>query len=481
MREELGLPLGGKERAIEQGGKQAGDLLVRERGQGERRGVGLPPAPARSTGEQLRAGRADDEHRNVPGPLDEMVDEVEQAVVRPLQVFEDEHEWAQIRERLEEAAPGGEGLVAAIGRGVGPSQADERTQMVLDPTGLLAVGHRLGDDVPDLLAGNLGGVGLEDACMRFHRLAERPERDPFAVGERPSLAPVDELVRVAVYLARELPDEPALADSGDADHGHQLHRALFAGPRKSAEQELELPLAADERGVRGLLEVDPEAGAGLDGPPDGDRLSLPLRLDSSGLLVHDRPRGGAERRLADEDAVDRRRGLEACSRVHDVSGHHRVAFARPRIERDERFARVHGDAHVEVEPGITVIEARDGVVDGERGADGSLGVILVSDRGPEDGDDRVADELLDGPPVALELPAHPPVVVAERRTDVLGIEPLRPSREVDEVGEEHRDDLPLLSPRRQQPRRTPSRTPGRSGRARRFSSAQTGQTFMREF
>jgi hypothetical protein len=40
-----------------------------------------------------------------------MIDEVEQALVRPVQVLEDEDEWAPVGEGLEEAAPGGEALV----------------------------------------------------------------------------------------------------------------------------------------------------------------------------------------------------------------------------------------------------------------------------------------------------------------------------------------------------------------------------------
>jgi hypothetical protein len=40
-----------------------------------------------------------------------MIDEVEQALVRPVQVLEDEDERAPVGESLEEAAPGGEALV----------------------------------------------------------------------------------------------------------------------------------------------------------------------------------------------------------------------------------------------------------------------------------------------------------------------------------------------------------------------------------
>ena len=47
---------------------------------------------------------------------DELVDEVEKRVVRPVQVLEDEHERTLVRERLEEVPPGGECLAPALGR-----------------------------------------------------------------------------------------------------------------------------------------------------------------------------------------------------------------------------------------------------------------------------------------------------------------------------------------------------------------------------
>ena len=87
---------------------------LRERRERDRRRVALAAAPAGPPLEQLRPRRADDEQRHAGRPVDEVVDEVEQAVVGPVQILEDEHERALLGERLEEAAPGGERLVAAV-------------------------------------------------------------------------------------------------------------------------------------------------------------------------------------------------------------------------------------------------------------------------------------------------------------------------------------------------------------------------------
>ena len=56
----------------------------------------------------------DDEERQSPGPVDQVVDEVEKAFVGPMQVLEDEHERALLAERLEEAPPRREGLAGMV-------------------------------------------------------------------------------------------------------------------------------------------------------------------------------------------------------------------------------------------------------------------------------------------------------------------------------------------------------------------------------
>ena len=105
----------------------------------------------------------------------------------------------------------------------------------------------------------------------------------------------------------------------------------------------------------------------------------------------------------------------------------------------ERLAGRDPDAHLE----LALLGER--LSDGERSANGSLGIVLVCDRRAEDRHDRVADELLDRPAEALELGAHARVVGLEQAPHVLGIHALGPRREADEVAEEARDDLALLA------------------------------------
>ena len=152
--------------------------------------------------------------------------------------------------------------------------------------------------------------------------------------------------------------------------------------------------------------------------PGDHRLGLPLRGDRLRFAVVDRLPGRPLSLLADEHPVDRRRRLQARPGVDDVAGGHPLAGLRASSEPHERLAGVDADPHLEL-----VALARP-VADRERGADSALGVVLVRGRRAEDGHHRIADELLDGAAVALELAADAGVVAAELGLDVLGVHPL---------------------------------------------------------
>jgi hypothetical protein len=83
-----------------------------------------PPQPGRRLSSSGR--RSEDEQRDAARPLDEVLDEIEEAVVGSVEVLEHEHGGAPVAERLEETAPGGEALVApGLARAV-PTESDER-------------------------------------------------------------------------------------------------------------------------------------------------------------------------------------------------------------------------------------------------------------------------------------------------------------------------------------------------------------------
>ena len=65
-------------------------------------------------------------------------------------------------------------------------------------------------------------------------------------------------------------------------------------------------------------------------------------------------------------------------------------------------------------------------------------------RRAEERDHGIADELLDGAPVALELVPGAAVILREQRFDVLRVAAVGAAREPDEIREENGQDLALL-------------------------------------
>ena len=129
-----------------------------------------------------------------------------------MDVLHDDDERSLLGETLEEAAPGGERLVPAIAAELRfAGEAEEREEVRLDPRLVARAGERVLDGLVDLGRDLVRRVLLEDAGLRLDDLAERPERDPVAVGEAAALAPGDEL-GVGVDDPVELVDEPALPD-----------------------------------------------------------------------------------------------------------------------------------------------------------------------------------------------------------------------------------------------------------------------------
>ena len=94
-----------------------------------------------------------------------------------MEILEDEHGRAVLGERLEEAASGGERLLAGRRRLV-DRETDERAQVALDPGGLASVGQERGDRPRQLRRGLAAVVGFEDAGLRLDDLAERPVAMP---------------------------------------------------------------------------------------------------------------------------------------------------------------------------------------------------------------------------------------------------------------------------------------------------------------
>ena len=146
--------------------------------------------PARPAGQQLLAGGGDDQQRGrrrpgaqrppvpvqgrLPGRLQQLLQEVEQGVVGPVQVLQDQDQRPPGGQPVQEAPPGGERLVAAalLDRGA-VALADQPAQVPGDPLdGVRVVGHGVGDDPGQAPAHPVGRVGLEDAGLGLDDLGQ---------------------------------------------------------------------------------------------------------------------------------------------------------------------------------------------------------------------------------------------------------------------------------------------------------------------
>ena len=196
-------------------------VVVGERRQGDRMRVETASAPRRAPFEQLRPRRAEDEQRDVVRPVDEMLDEVERAVVRPVQILE--HQDQRVRS-----------AIASIRRCQAANDSSRPPELAAPGRRAGAGGLRATRVVASVREQLEGGRGLSPrdgaesdsstpTCARS--ASATAPNGAAAVRERPSLPPVDE-VRLRRPCAEELPDEAALPHARRADERHELRRPL---------------------------------------------------------------------------------------------------------------------------------------------------------------------------------------------------------------------------------------------------------------
>ncbi len=163
-----------------------------------------------------------------------------------------------------------------------------------------------------------GRVGLEDACLGLHDLAQGPERDAFAVGQAPPLAP-DHRLLTAMDELEELMDHPALADTRFAEDRDELAGTVADRPVQQAFEERPLGITSDEGDLVSTGDVGPEPGASGERPPRRHGSGLPLGRDRLERLVVEDVLRRQVGELADRDPPSRRAGLQTSGGVDDVT------------------------------------------------------------------------------------------------------------------------------------------------------------------
>ena len=380
-----------------------------------------------------------------PAPLEDVVDEVEQARVRPLEVLEEQNGHAAIGDPLEEGSPCREQLLALAGASL--LHAEQLKQAGLDPAPLLRIGNILRDRRGDPLPGGRGVIGLGESRALTDHLAERPEGDALPVCGGSALVPVDVLDHTVDVLV-ELPSQAALADAGHAHERHEPRAPFPSGRVKQLLEDAHLGIASDEGRFESLAAVRAAAhGDDAVRAPGGDSQLLALEQLVAGRLEGDRHRCSAHRALVDEQGPGRCGGLQAGGGVDHVPGDHSLAGG---ADGDRGGAR--RDARAELEIGRVDLgsELTDRDDELEACTNGPLRVILVCRRRAEHRHDGVADELLDHAAVPVDDLARDVEVAGEQLAHVLGVTGLGQAREADQVGEEDRDEAPLRDVRRRE-------------------------------
>ena len=250
-----------------------------ERLEQERRRVQLAAAPARPYVEQLGARDAEQEDRRVAREVGDVLDEVDEHRLGPLQVVD----------------------TTTCGRSAARASSSRRNASCVS-----------GGDVPMI------DVGLD--ADRDQDLDERPVRDPLAVREA---AAAQDVGRVADAL-EEVRDEARLPDAGGPEEREEPARAVGDGVLVVAPEALALALAADERRLevarervrrRSSTSRSRNASTGSRLPLQRERLD---RLDADGV-ADERARLGADQDLAGAAACSSRAATLTASPVTSVS------------------------------------------------------------------------------------------------------------------------------------------------------------------
>jgi len=106
-------------------------------------------------------------------------------------------------------------------------------------------------------------------------------------------------------------------------------------------------------------------------------------------------------------------------------------------ERHDGLARADGPSDPQIEVRPSSAQVGDGRHGGQPTPDGSLRVVAVRQRRPEDGHARVADELLDGAAEPFGLDAERVVEQRQPIPDVLRVCLVGPRGRSDDVDEQH--------------------------------------------
>ncbi len=242
-------------------------------------------------------------------------------------------------------------------------------------------------------------------------------------------------------------DQPGLAGTGLA--GDRDDRATPVGHHRHDRcEQLPLGRATHERKI-----VEPCADGGKTPPATGDppdtfglfAAAYVERVDRLGQDLLGGERGG---RVADQDSTRLGQCLQPRGHVDDVA--HRGVLGRSGHVPDDDFAGVDTDTQLQraIEIGLLGHEAGKRLVHLHRCTNGPVGIVLVGDRSAEEGENPVAEHLVDATAERGDVGDQPLEAGIDQAFHTLGIEMLGQRGVADQVGEDDGDDSTFLGNRR---------------------------------
>ena len=296
--------------------QELADDLVGERVERQRRDRTAGQAETAAVG-PLRSRQHEQEEGVVAGPLQQVVQESDQAGVSPLQVLDDEHDRKVLRQAFEEEPPAREELLAR--EHLGGRQAEQLAEARGDELPVGRVRDPALEPGAEPLRDELLRVLLADEQSCPDHLRQGPVAHALAVGEAAPGVP-EHLAGEAVDVLEELPGEPRLADAGHAGHEHEARRLPLGGGVEELLDEAQLVVASREGRLDDARAL--RAGDGRHDPgrlEEAHRLGLALQLVLAGVEVGDRSRRRRPRHLVDVAAAGRGRRLDARGGVDPVA------------------------------------------------------------------------------------------------------------------------------------------------------------------
>ncbi len=286
----------------------------------DRRRAHAAPAPPRPDVEQLGPCEADDQQRDVPDPGTDVLDELEERFLGPVDVLEHEHERLRLGELLGPGTGGPGDLLLVVLLLNRLEHAGGEPEQVRD--GLVRAA------VTELLDGLVERIVVGDAGGDLDHVREGRIGDALAVGQRPT-----EEHRRRLERGDELARQAALPHARVAVDREEMGAPVADRPRIGVLEQVELGVAPDERRreLRGhFLPLH------ADDAPSPDRLGEALDLDRALVLDLEVAERQPVRCRADQDRA--RLGAPAgggrrCSRPRRWRRSTRRSRRRPRRPR----------------------------------------------------------------------------------------------------------------------------------------------------